>query len=132
MAFNCPRCDGHATLKINQTLELPPDARWDEITMQSISCRVCGFAGIAIYEESRHGALDSEIVHHTGYLTTEADTVAIRALLANCPDPGRALCPCPTHRELGSIDPMTTRWLQPSAITNARAFPMILSSSGLE
>ncbi len=66
MPFQCPECSTK-TLKITHKLELPPDSRSDEITLQIIECSGCGFGGIAVYEESRRGALDDDSFDHTGY-----------------------------------------------------------------
>ena len=55
MSFACPECLTKS-LKITAKLELPPDSRSDEITVQVVACSRCGFAGVAVYEESRRGA----------------------------------------------------------------------------
>ncbi len=64
--FKCPECR-HSTLKITHSLELGPDNRSDERAIQAIECANCNFKGIAIYEESRRGSLDSESWHHNGH-----------------------------------------------------------------
>jgi len=66
MEFVCPKCLG-ASMKITSSIELPPDSRSDEITVQTLKCSKCGFAGLGIYEESRRRRLDSESFHHHGY-----------------------------------------------------------------
>ena len=68
MTFLCPSCS-RPDLNIIRRIELPPDDQWDEIAVQELACSAsgCGFKGIAVYEESRRGALDSECVVHTGY-----------------------------------------------------------------
>ena len=73
MPFRCPACH-QPSLEIVQSLELPADDQWDEIAVQELRCSgpACGFRGIAVYEESRRGALDSECVVHTGYVLTPA------------------------------------------------------------
>jgi DNA-directed RNA polymerase subunit RPC12/RpoP len=100
MAFRCPACGGHA-LEIGLTLELPYDADWDEITLQLARCSRCGQRALAVYRESRHGALDSETVWHTGYRVSDADFDAVAALLAACPRPTDGACPCAAHQRLG-------------------------------
>jgi hypothetical protein len=60
MSFVGPECHANS-LAITQSIELPPDGRSDEISLQIVACQACGFAGTAVYEESRRGALDSEI-----------------------------------------------------------------------
>ena len=66
MEFVCTKCLG-ASMKITSSIELPPDSRSDEITVQTLKCSKCGFAGLGIYEESRRRRLDSESFHHHGY-----------------------------------------------------------------
>ena len=108
MPFRCPECS-HSSLKIAQRIELPPDSRSDEITLQVVTCSRCGFAGIAVYEESRRGALDSESIDHRAYRTTPAGLKAIRAAIRRCPKPGDSRCRCDSHQRLGSTD-SSGRW----------------------
>lgn len=65
-AFICPHCQ-KPTLEIRAGADLPPDSRDDEIILQSIHCTSCQAAGLAIYQESRRGAEDSEHWSHTGH-----------------------------------------------------------------
>ena len=69
MGLQCPKCMNY-TLKIQSSLELPPDSRSDENTIQIIGCGYCDFEGIAIYEESRRGNIDDSLVNHTGYIVS--------------------------------------------------------------
>jgi hypothetical protein len=101
MAFTCPRCQRHGGLEIKHRLELPRDARSDEITLQVVRCGQCGFEGLAVYEESRRGALDGESWSHTGY---EADKEGIRAFkraVRSCPKRGDPRCTCAAHERYG-------------------------------
>jgi hypothetical protein len=98
--FLCPDC-GTATLAIVASLELPPDSRSDEITVQAIACVKCGFAGAAAYEESRRGSLDSECWTHEGFRMPAERASALRELLLTCPSPRNGACTCRAHRELG-------------------------------
>ncbi len=66
-AFECPECNNN-TLTIEKSLELGPDDDSDEVAIQKIKCRECGFEGLALYKESRRGA--NECVNHYGYKTT--------------------------------------------------------------
>ncbi len=61
--FRCPAGDTLG-LDLGPSLELPPDGRSDEITVQGLRCVHCDFLGVALYEESRRGA--SESWHHDG------------------------------------------------------------------
>ena len=77
MSFLCPECSSRS-LNIILSLELPPDSRSDEITLQTVECSQCGFSGIAVYEESRRGALDSESVDHYSYRVGVDDLRALK------------------------------------------------------
>lgn len=100
MPFRCPQCGG-STLRITRRLELPPDSRSDEITLQVIRCSSCGFGGIAVYQESRRGGLDGESVDHSGYRVRPADLRALERQIRACPRPGDRRCSCSTHRTVG-------------------------------
>lgn len=108
MSLICPACTSR-TLEIESFLELPPDSRSDEITVQIIGCQRCGFAGVAVYEESRRGGLGQESVDHAGYQVDEDDLAALREKLASCPAPADPHCTCVVHREVGRQD-ATGRW----------------------
>jgi hypothetical protein len=100
MALICPDCKSN-TLEIDQTLELPPDSYNDEVTLQTIRCAQCGLQALAVYEESRHGSLDSESWQHEGYRVSEADFQAISRAIQRCPHSGDRQCQCATHQSLG-------------------------------
>ncbi|MBN1316839.1 MAG: hypothetical protein JXA42_15275 [Anaerolineales bacterium] len=108
MAFLCPECSSYS-LKITLKIELPPDSRSDEITLQVIKCTQCDFQGIAVYEESRRGRLDSESFSHTGYLVSKADVSALKKMIRQCPAPRDKRCDCQVHRQLGRKD-IGGRW----------------------
>jgi hypothetical protein len=99
--FRCPECSIANSLYISASIELPPDSRSDEITLQIVTCRACRFEGLAVYEESRRGALDSESVDHRGYHASQGDVRELKRLIGDCPKPHDARCSCPTHRRLG-------------------------------
>jgi hypothetical protein len=103
--FQCPSCSSPRSLGITSKIELPPDARWDEIALQVVRCSRCDFWGLAVYEESRRGALDSEIVHHTGYYVKDEDLRSIQRLIQKCPRSMDPRCGCSIHRKLGRKDP---------------------------
>lgn len=107
MTFVCPDCEARA-LEIGDSLELPPDADDDEITLQTVVCAQCGLQAVAVYRESRRGALDSEAWRHEGYRVAEKDFRDIRASIRRCPAPRDNRCPCPTHTRLGLRS--GTRW----------------------
>jgi hypothetical protein len=89
MPFTCPRCHAPGGLRITHRLELPPDARSDEITLQVIRC-------------SRRGALDSESFSHTGYEAQDkAQVSALKAAIRRCPARGDPKCGCAAHQTYG-------------------------------
>jgi hypothetical protein len=100
--FTCPRCHTPGGLRITHRLELPPDARSDEITLQVVRCSHCRFEGLAVYEESRRGALDHESFSHTGYEAKDrAQLSALKAAIAHCPAHGDPRCTCAAHQAYG-------------------------------
>ena len=101
MAFACPKCSIDDSLVIVIAIELAPDSRSDEISLQILRCSNCGFRGLAVYEESRRGALDSEAWEHTGYQVEEDVVNTIAGLIDHCPDRNNNDCPCESHRKLG-------------------------------
>ena len=109
MPLVCPDCD-EPTLEVHETLELPPDSRSDEITLQIVECSACGFRAAASYEESRRGGLDEESVDHSGYRLPADRLDLIAALIGVCPEPDNARCTCASHQELGARDP-NGRWV---------------------
>ena len=101
MAFLCLDCKRYA-LNIMATLELPADSRSDEITLQVVKCGHCPFEGLAVYEESRRGALDDDSFDHRGYRVPQDDLRAMKRAIRQCPSKKNPRCTCETHRTLGS------------------------------
>jgi hypothetical protein len=121
MPFQCPECQG--TLRITASLELPPDSRSDEITLQTVRCRDCGFEAIAVYEESRRGALGSESVDHRGFRIEAPDLRALRRQIRSCPRPRDPRCDCPAHQALGRRD-RSGRWAGLAGVALGDWFPI--------
>jgi len=109
MAFACPECGSPGSLRITTSIELPPDARSDEIALQVVACARCGFRAAAVYEESRRGSLDSEAVDHQGHRVPRATLDSLAAQIGACPDPANHSCGCESHRRLGRTDD-SGRW----------------------
>lgn len=109
MSFICTDCSTAGTLKILRQIEIPPDSRSDEITLQIIKCSRCGFEGIAVYEESRRGAFGDESVDHYGYYLSEADVQELKKLIDACPNPDNFRCSCEVHQRLGKKNE-NSRW----------------------
>jgi len=90
-------------------IELPPDSRSDEITLQVVGCLQCGMRGLAVYEESRRGSFGSECFDHTGYLAPAATVDAVLQAIQSCPDVHDRRCSCAAHWQLAKSDP-SGRW----------------------
>jgi hypothetical protein len=103
LALVCPDCAARS-LTITSSLELPPDSRSDEITLQVVRCTRCRFSAIAVYEESRRGGFDSESVDHRGFRVSADDVQAIEKTISACPRPRDPRCKCAAHRALGGRD----------------------------
>lgn len=125
MPFQCPECSAPKSLEIALKIELPPDSRSDEITLQIVECSQCGFAGIAVYEESRRGALGTESFDHTGYYVSADDLKALRKTIKGCPKPKNWRCDCLAHRALGRTD-ASGRWSALNGIHREKTFTLKL------
>ena len=112
MPFFCPEC-GSGSLEIARRMEFPSDCRSDEIALQIVECPGCQFLGVAVYEESRRGALDSESVDHRGYRAKREDIELLVRAMEQCPEPENPKCQCPSHRFLGETKPQGQwqRWI---------------------
>lgn len=119
--YLCPDC-GAGTLAIVTLIELPSDCRSDEITVQAIACATCGFAGAAVYEESRRGSLDAESWTHEGFRMPVERASALCELLLSCPSPRKQACACRAHRELGRV--ADDRWAGLDAWGITDQFPL--------
>jgi hypothetical protein len=109
MPLICPDCR-HPTLSVTRSIELGPMPLWDELSLQVVRCDRCQLTAIAVYEESRRGAPDQEIIHHTGYRLEKNQVAALDALIASCPRPDDHRCDCPAHQRLKRTDPRTGSW----------------------
>jgi ferredoxin len=104
MPFRCPQCRSEASLEITAALELPPDSRSDEIALQVVGCRMCGFRGLAVYEESRRGSLERDDFSHIGYRVSPDAVESVLAAIRSCPQPGNVRCKCEAHTALSRKD----------------------------
>lgn len=100
MALICPECKSHS-LHLFQTLEFPPDGGDDEIALQVVRCAKCAFHALAVYRESRRGALGCESVRHEACRVSEENFQTVVARMQQCPNPSDSRCQCPTHMSLG-------------------------------
>jgi hypothetical protein len=100
MPFRCPHCAASSGLEITDTIELPPDPQRDEMTFQVVACKACDFSGLAMYTESRRGALDAEAWEHTGYLASQEEVRQVRQAIRTCPRPMDSDCTCEAHKTM--------------------------------
>jgi hypothetical protein len=107
--FLCPECSTPKGLQTTAMIELPPDSRSDDIALQVLECSQCGFAAIAVYEESRRGAFGTESIDHRGYRVSAEDVERVRETIKRCPEPRNRRCECSAHRELSRRD-ASARW----------------------
>jgi hypothetical protein len=104
MSFRCPQCKTLSSLDITSSIELPPDSRSDEITLQVVECELCGFGGLAVYEEPRHGILETDDWQHIGYWVSRDAVESVKAAICSCPNPYQAQCSCEVHLSLSQRD----------------------------
>jgi len=125
MSFNCPICHVQKTLRIVNRIELPSDARSDEISLQVLRCMNCGYQGLGVYEESSRGALGSESVDHYGY-TVEPEVVRnVDSLIIKCSKPKDSGCKCNSHQLLNKRD-QNGRWIRPGYEQGQQTFRITL------
>jgi hypothetical protein len=105
------------------SLHLPSDNRSDDIVLQVVECTECSFQGIAVYEESRRGALEREAWDHTGYRMDSATVDSVAVLINSCPQPFSAGCQCNAHKLLGRSD-ARGRWRGLVGMVYDESFPM--------
>jgi len=125
MSFLCPECSNKKSLQIIRSIELASDTRSDEITLQVVRCRDCDYEGLAVYEESTRGALDSETFDHYGYDVDRESLRSIHATIKRCPKPKDRWCKCKSHEKLNQRDPIG-RWVRPGYAPNQKIYPIIL------
>lgn len=123
MAFYCPACQGYGSLIIKASLELSPDSRSDEISVQILHCPRCGFKGVGIYEESRRGSLEGDSVDHRGYKISRQTWTRLVKSFKACPSPRNSLCNCEIHQELGKQD-ASGRWMGLDSLEISNRFEM--------
>ena len=122
MSFQCPRCS-QSSLKIVKSIELAPDSRSDEISLQFVRCQDCKYEGLAVYEESTRGALDSESIDHYGYSVNQNLLRLIKSMINHCPQPRNARCNCPSHQKL-TLHDKSGRWIKPGLEVGDTTYPI--------
>jgi hypothetical protein len=96
--FVCPGCKNKA-LTIQRSIELGPDSRDDEYSLQAVRCVECDFMGVATYQESRRGAEESW--DHICYRMDEAEFESLLDKLLKCRQPSKPKCACDAHNHFG-------------------------------
>ncbi len=104
MAFRCPQCKTSDSLEISASIDLPPDRKSTEISLQVVECSACNFRGLAVYEECRSGGPMGEEGQHIGYWVSPDAVEKIKQAIASCPSPHRDHCTCQAHSELSNRD----------------------------
>jgi hypothetical protein len=122
MPFECIGC-GQDTFSIIASIELPPDNRSDEISLQLAKCSLCGFKGLVVYEESRRGSLMADCWDHYGYHIRKSDFQKCLAWIKSCPNPRHADCDCPIHRIFNKRD-KSGRWIGLDAFELSEPFQL--------
>lgn len=100
MGLVCPNCGNAGSLQIESSMEIPPDSRSDEITVQLLACSNCEFQGVGVYEESRRGGFDDESVDHYGYDLDIDEWKRLAKIIRACPKPRDKKCACTGHKKL--------------------------------
>ena len=126
MAFTCPKCLKSGSLAIEIAIEMPPDGRSDEITLQALVCSSCDFRGLAVYQESRRGALDSVAWEHIGYRVGPLVVESVAGAIRSCPEPRNSRCSCAAHRRFATQD-RNSIWQLPAEMAGSEVFPMHLA-----
>lgn len=103
MPFRCPQCQTPDSLDIVQSMELPPDRQYDEISLQVVGCSACSFHALAVYEELVHGS-EAESWRHLGFRISRDAVDTILEAMLSCPDPHNPRCECSAHISLGEQD----------------------------
>lgn len=124
MPFRCPECLVPESLEIILKIELPPDSHAAEIALQIVECSKCGFAGIAVYKETRQGDLGLEPFVHIGYRVSEDCLNRFKRTVEQCPEPNNRRCKCSAHSWLSQKD-VNGRWSTVDDFPREGAFELI-------
>jgi hypothetical protein len=125
MPFRCPQCHTPDSLEIIASIDLSPDRRTGEISLQVLGCSACVFRGLAVYAESRAGSDERDDFEHTGYWVSPDAVENVLAAIRSCPEPRNILCQCPAHRRLGEKD-VYGMWSGLLELKHGRTFSMRL------
>ena len=121
MPLKCPAC-GATRLRVAESMELGPDDRSDEVTLQIVRCGGCDLASVAVYEESRRGPLGEESVSHCAFPTDAEALEEVMAIFASCRRPRDADCTCRGHRRARQ---MVRRRSGPAGVRRDSPMPIV-------
>ena len=123
MSFRCPQCKTLTSLDITSSIELPPDSRSDEITLQVVECTDCGFSSLAVYEEPRHAILETDDWKHIGYWVSKDAVESVKAAIHYLPQSvSGTLQLCGTYQS----QPAGSAWRLEGIVRNgARAYVLM-------
>lgn len=105
MGLTCPSCGAPGALWVGAALDVPGDVRADEISVQALACLGCGARRVGLYEASRRGGMDDELVDHRALRVSDEVAAEIARAIAACPEPRNSSCECASHRRFGKRDP---------------------------
>lgn len=125
MAFRCPQCKTQDSLHISHAMELPPDRQSQELSLQVVACKECGFRALAVYEVARGDCPESESWKHIGYWVSPDAVESVLAAIRSCPEPRNPDCSCAAHVSLGKKD-LRGRWSGLLELERGHTFSMRL------
>jgi predicted Zn-ribbon and HTH transcriptional regulator len=125
MSFRCPQCKTRDTLQIVLSLDLPPDRQTEELSLQVVACRDCGFRALAVYEVARGDCPESESWKHIGYWVSPDAIESVSAAIRSCPEQRNPHCACAAHASLGKKD-LRGKWSGLLELERGHTFAMRL------
>jgi hypothetical protein len=125
MAFRCPQCKTRDTLQIALSMDLPPDRKSEELSIQVVACRDCSFRGLAVYEVGRGDCPESESWKHIGYWVSPDAVESVSAAIRSCPEQRNPHCTCAAHASLGKKD-LRGKWSGLLELERGHTFAMRL------
>lgn len=88
---------------ITRSVDLPSDNTFDDISIQTLESDDKETKAVGIYQESRRGALDSEIVHHEAHMVATGVFDIVVAALDACGDVRKITKDHPQYQVLRSV-----------------------------
>ena len=123
MPFVCPYCQ-QKSLEITHAINVSPDAAYDEVQFQILTCQQCDMRTFGAYQESRRGRLDNEVIHHDGFQISDPGMDAVVKMITSCSTPYDHTCTCISHQKMSS-GPDTWARMKENGIIIQRMFQLI-------